>query len=113
MIIAFSSAPFGRPGSDDFRQVGTVMPAERAGYVIIAWAPTGADGRVPANPSTILGLSPDGNYSTSPANEVGNGQQFKIDNGSLVVRPNISLNDGSVLGPGPTVAYVIAMRVIG
>jgi hypothetical protein len=114
MIIAFSSAPFGRPGSDDFRQIGTVEPAPTAGYSIVKWGPTAANGTVPPNPTMLLGLSPDGIYSEAdPVTGLGNGQQFKLVNGSLVIRPNVSVNDGSVLVPGaPTVAYVIACRVL-
>ncbi len=111
--IAFSSAPFGHPGSDDFRQVGTVTPQPN-GLVTVAWAPTAPDGTVPLAPTTILGLSPFGNYSMKPANAIGNGEQFRLADGCLTVRPNVDNRDGSsVLIPGePTVAYVIAYRVV-
>jgi hypothetical protein len=112
MIIAFSSAPFGKAGSDDFRQIG-VTTQQPNGYLTVTWGPTAANGQVPQNPTTILGLSPAGDYSEKPANEIGNGEQFKLVNGSLVIRPNVSINDGSVLIPGqPTLAYVIACRVL-
>jgi hypothetical protein len=111
-LIAFCSAPFGRIGSDDFRQIG-ILTTQPNGYSTVTWGPTAGNGTVPQNPGTILGLSPDGSYSAGPANAIGNGQQFKLVDGCLVIRPNISINDGSVLIPGaPTIAYVIAARAL-
>jgi hypothetical protein len=110
MKIAFSSAPFGKVGSDDFKQVGELI-AQPNGYSILKWGPTTGNGQSPINPGTILGINPEGVYSAGDASLIGNGQQFKLVSGSLVIRPNININDGSILIPGaPTVAYVIAAR---
>jgi hypothetical protein len=113
MTIAFCTRPFGlatTPGSDtDFAQVGELL-AQPNGLYAVRWAPT-AGGIAPVNPLTLLGVSPQGTYSTGALDFVGNGQQFAlVDNNKLVIRPNWF--NGSALLPGqPTRAYVIGCVV--
>ena len=108
--IVFSSAPFGKPGSDDFRQIGTVNTLPN-GLVTVQWAPTPADGKVPINPQTILSVQPDGSYETRALTAVGAYEQFRLDGGSLTVRPNWDGN-GPIFPLAPTLAYVIAARAL-
>jgi hypothetical protein len=98
--IAFSSAPFGKPGSDDFRQIGTLTDKST-----VQWAPTLGDA-VPANPQTVLSVQPDGSYQTRPLSDAGAWEVVKFDGSSLTIRPN-----SGGFG-GPQVAYVIAARAI-
>jgi hypothetical protein len=55
MKLLFSSVPFGKAGSDDFKQVGDTQPNGT-----VQWGPTDANGRVPNNPQTVLSVQPDG-----------------------------------------------------
>ena len=100
MMIAFSSAPFGKPGSDDFKQIGTLTAQNT-----VQWAPTLGD-KVPDNPQTVLSVQPDGSYQTRDAGTAGPWEVLKFDGSSLTIRPNHGAFDG------PQVAYVIAARAI-
>ena len=110
MTICFSSAPFGKPGSDDFRQIGSVL-TQSNGLVCIQWAPTPANGEAPINPQTILSVQPDGSYETRAIGAIGTYEQFRMADGALTVRPNWN-GTGPIFTTAPTMAYVIAARVI-
>ena len=81
------------------------------GLYVIQWAPTSANGIVPANPATILGCGVDGTFTPSAATQVGNGEQFALIGDSLVIRPNW-YNGAPLIPNQPTVAYVIACRAL-
>jgi hypothetical protein len=80
--IAFSSAPFGMPGSDDFRQIGNLQPNGT-----VQWAPTLGD-QAPDNPQTVLSVKPDRTYKTEPLGTAGPWEVLKFDGSSLTIRPN-------------------------
>ncbi len=100
MIIAFSSAPFGKPGSDDFKQIGTITAQNT-----VQWGPTLGD-KVPDNPQTVLSVQPDGSYQTRPLSDAGAFEVVKFDGSSLTIRPN-----SGGFG-GPTYGYIIAARAL-
>lgn len=113
MILAFASQPFGKPKETDFTQIGTSLPPQADGRFAIQWAPTPANGIVPVNPPTMLSVQPDGSYETRDVHvPPGNYELFTFKDGALTIRPNWI--DGHAIFPtAPTLAYVIACKVIG
>ncbi len=101
MVICFSSAPFGKAGSDDFKQIGTLTDKST-----VQWGPTDANGKVPANPPTVLSVNTDGTYKTEPLDKAEAFEVVKFTGTELIIRPN-----HGEFG-GPTTAYVIAARAI-
>ncbi len=102
MVICFSSAPFGKAGSDDFKQIGTITDKNT-----VQWGPTGADGKVPDNPPTVLSVKADGTYKTEPLSTAGAFEVVKFTGSELIIRPRtVSVNNE------PNTAYVIAARAI-
>jgi len=101
MTICFSSAPQGKPGDSDYRQIG-VITAQGT----VQWGLTDANGKAPDNPQTVLSVQPDGTYQTRPITDAGAFEVVKFDGSSLTIRPNSGAFDG------PTVGYVIAARAL-
>ncbi len=101
MKIAFSSAPFGKTGSDDFRQIGDITDQNT-----VRWGPTDAAGKAPDNPQTVLSVQPDGSYQTRPVGSAGSFEVVKFDGSCLAIRPNTGGFGG------PTTGYVIAARAL-
>ncbi len=101
MMIAFSSAPFGKPGSDDFRQIGDTQANGT-----VQWGPTVGD-QAPDHPPTVLSVRPDGTYKTEPLGTTGAWEVLKFDGSSLTIRPN----HGEFAG-WPNLGIVIAARAL-
>jgi hypothetical protein len=99
--IAFSSAPFGKPGSDDFRQIGTLTDKST-----VQWGPTLGD-QAPDHPPTVLSVRPDGTYKTEPLDRAGPWEVVKFDGSCLTIRPN-----HGEFGGWPNLGIVIAARTI-
>jgi hypothetical protein len=102
MMIAFSSAPFGKPGSDDFRQIGTLTDKST-----VQWAPTHDDGTVDNNPQTVLSVQPNGTYQVRALGTADAFEVVKFDGSALTIRPNNGFKPNE-----PMIGYVIAARAL-
>jgi hypothetical protein len=94
--VVFADAPFGKPGSDVFGQVGWTTDKST-----LQWAPTNPDGTVPQNPQTVLSVQENGSYSTRPLTDNGTFEVITLGAGVMIVTPRDNRP-----------SYVIAAQVV-